>query len=174
MYAFTRDFDKAMNGEIPVGKPTVIIDVGASIGSTVRVFEEYWPNARIIAIEPYPENIKYLKMNVNGVEIIEKAASNFTGTLKMSCDSENTGLAKVGDTGIDVEADTLDNMVEWCDFIKIDVEGHEFEVLEGASRLLGLNPVIEIETYDITQFEHMFNVIQSYRHNHWCWNKPKG
>lgn len=171
LYAFVRDMNATMGMPKSRYDPKIIVDVGASIGSTLICWQTAFPEAEIIGIEPYPENLKYLKMNTNGITVIEKAASNFTGTLRMSCEHENTGLAMVSDEGVEVEADTLDNMIERCDILKIDVEGHDLEVIEGAERLLSTNPYVIIETDDITRYENMFKHIRPLKKsNYSMWN----
>jgi len=170
LYAFMRDIvHENVFTSSASGKPTSIVDVGANIGSTVLLWQSLWPGVDIVAIEPYPESIVYLKKNTDNITIIEKAASNFTGTLNMSCYSDNTGLAKVTKGGLKVPADKLDNMVERCDFLKIDVEGHEFEVLEGATRLLKQNPYVLIETDSPSKL--MFDNIKKINElNYLMWN----
>jgi len=152
LYCYLRDINNIhKNGFIvPVFAPKTIIDVGANIGYTVMCWKSLWPDAEITAIEPVPENVEYLRKNVPAdVTIIEAAAHSKKGTLCMETSSINTGLAKVSETGISVDAITLDSVMTKCDFLKIDVEGHEVSVLEGAKKLIESRPIIIIETKNI-------------------------
>ena len=45
-------------------EPRVIIDAGAHIGLTSAYFADMYPNARIVAIEPEPENFRLLERNI--------------------------------------------------------------------------------------------------------------
>lgn len=66
-----REFNAAAYDEVVAGDcyrlgdlnfaPTAIIDVGANVGSFTHRCKEYWPNARIVAIEPHPDNFAKLQ-----------------------------------------------------------------------------------------------------------------
>lgn len=177
--AFCRDYDRVFPtiSELMKDKPVTIVDVGANIGTTVICFKLVYPDAKVIAIEPFPKNIPYLRKNtahLSDITIIEKAASDHTGILNMSCESDNTGLAKVVETGIEVECDTLDNMVDSCDLIKIDVEGHEEYVFHGATRLIKTKPMILVETRAPKKFRDVYeNHKRISKNDYVFWNGEK-
>ncbi|MGQ9460515.1 MAG: FkbM family methyltransferase [Candidatus Bathyarchaeaceae archaeon] len=133
------------------------MDVGASIGDTTVPFAmKVGENGCVIAVEPEPTNIAYLKANVfpfKNVHIIKKAAWNCHEKVKLYLHDLPTGHSmfdKFNDY-IEVEADTLDNMVKGLvrnvDFLKIDVQGVELQALEGAERLLESVKKLVVETH---------------------------
>jgi hypothetical protein len=66
------------------------------------------------------------------------ALGNHTGVVRMKRTDENTGMAHVDDDG-DVIADIrrLDDLgLPKVDFIKIDVEGYEAEIIRGGARVI--------------------------------------
>lgn len=116
------------------------IDVGANVGiwsySLIGKFE------KIIGYEPSAQNIECLRKNVgNEIEIRTKAVANFTGQADFHQAGKNCGDGKLCRPGINasytVEVVTLDNEnLENVDLIKIDVQGWEYEVLQGAVGIL--------------------------------------
>ena len=60
-----------------LGKPRWIVDLGSNIGLSLRLWREHYPEASILAVEPDPDNVRILRMNVpevgNGRVIVEQA-----------------------------------------------------------------------------------------------------
>jgi len=130
----------------------VVIDVGAYVGMfTVQASDKVGPRGRVVAIEPAPENFKHLQGNTGGlgnVVRVQKAAYNYTGEGKLSISRASPCHTLVYDhkDGIQVEVITLDRLAQdlgllKVDFIKIDAEGSELGILEGAEILLRNNNV---------------------------------
>jgi FkbM family methyltransferase len=145
----------------------VFLDIGANIGA-YALFATLIPTVeRVVAFEANPETVAELKANIalNGlaIEVQDKAVSNAPGAVSFGVVSKFSGANSVVDTSIHgqaafhkqvtVEAVTLDQLFSdpvgrpLC--LKIDVEGHEAQVLEGAKAMLAANrAVIQMEGYD--------------------------
>jgi FkbM family methyltransferase len=111
---------------------------------------------KVIAVEPHPLNIKYLKLNLadfNNVEIISAALWNEKGTVKFNVHGSPSGHSiledKERDSYIEVTSDTLDNLFgdRKIDFAKIDVQGAEAQVLEGGNKFLQTVRKLVVETH---------------------------
>ncbi len=142
-----------------------VIDAGAHIGSfTVMAAGEVGPSGRVVSLEPSNQNFEMLDRNVRSnhltnVNILKLAAGSAEGTGELKLYNRLGGnsfyVRKVPQTGSEhVKITTLDSVFQQLklarvDFVKIDVEGYELEVLTGASKILGdYHPKIVLETHD--------------------------
>lgn len=116
------------------------IDVGANIGIWSYPFVGKF--SKVVGYEPSKQNIECLKENVGtSIEIRTKAVANFEGTADFHQAGKNCGDGKLCRPGINssysVPVVKLDNEdLTEVDLIKIDVQGWELEVLEGAKNLI--------------------------------------
>ncbi len=167
----------------------IIFDIGANTGVYSLAAKAINPASAVYAFEPLQQMFKKLKYNndLNKYDItcIERAASDKngkaliyeTGTDHIAAASLNAETRQYGklDVETEIEAVTLDafieaNGIEKIDLIKIDVECHEPNVLEGYRKYLPLHRpdfLIEVLTDDVGQkverlFEgldyHYFNI----------------
>ncbi|MEN3044236.1 MAG: FkbM family methyltransferase [Candidatus Hydrothermales bacterium] len=124
----------------------VYYDVGAHIGYYTLLFSKF---AKLVySFEPEPRNFYFLKEHIRlnrikNVKILNIAV--YSENKKFNFDvKDNRTEGKIKENGIlKVSAFTLDYLcfkkkLYFPDFIKIDVEGAEFEVLKGAVNLLNL------------------------------------
>ena len=151
-------------------KINYIVDVGAHIGMFALPYTVMFPDAAILCLEPSSSNYPYLKFNCKDCPQIETrriVAHNQTAKIRISAPTvlqrsdvshdANSGLISVygkSDKYAEiVNADTLDNIVKRkVDWLKIDVEGHELAVLDGAERIISRDrPILQIEVRDENQ-----------------------
>jgi FkbM family methyltransferase len=136
-----------------------IIDAGANQGDMAREFAREFPDATIYSFEPFPETyerlvetcarfprIKPMKEALGAVEAIQPlflTQYSLTHSLLPTADEAvkylGSAVAPVGQH--DVRTTTLDAFAESMaiqriDLLKLDVQGYELKVLEGAKRLL--------------------------------------
>jgi len=135
----------------------VVVDVGAHIGRYTLIAAKH--ASRVVSVEPDPSNFAMLISNVKlnhfgNVTPLQLAVSNNpgrrlfflagrgdTGTSSLESGWSWTLDAGVKRREVEVECETLDRLVvslglERIDWLKIDVEGHEIAVLEGAKTAL--------------------------------------
>ncbi|MDA7710662.1 FkbM family methyltransferase [Flavobacteriaceae bacterium] len=123
------------------------VDIGANVGS-YTILASSQVKANSISIEPIQDTYKTLMDNVliNKVEQNVKAFNIGLGSeiskihFTKSLDTINHVATKEEIDTIEVKIDTLDNLLmnEQCpSLIKIDVEGYENEVINGAEKTLG-------------------------------------
>lgn len=135
-----------------------VIDVGANVGHyTWKLAKLVGPQGRVISFEPIPETFATLTGNVCGmrnVTLFNVAASDDHGTVAMELPSDdplNFYRASISEKGsytvMAMPLDALD--VDRCALLKIDAEGHDAQVLEGAAKLIQrCRPMMIVEAWD--------------------------
>jgi FkbM family methyltransferase len=133
----------------------VILDVGANIGTTSAIFSQHVPDGQVYAFEPGPNVFAALQANVatNGLSNVKPfnlAVAAKPGTIRFAEDAAFGHI--VSDcSGCDVAAVSIDDFVrssalKRVDLIKIDVEGFERGVLEGAVETIErFAPIVHME-----------------------------
>jgi FkbM family methyltransferase len=132
------------------------VDVGAAVGLfSLTLARLVGSTGRVVAIEPAERNIQLLKKNVrrNGlqVEVVCAAASCDNGVrdffLTDSSDSHAFFRHPLiaPKSVVKVRTVRLDSLMSELDFLKVDVEGAELDVLAGAGSLLADHPPLIIE-----------------------------
>lgn len=151
-----------------VGKGDCVADLGASIGWYTRFLSDLvGPGGLVCSCEPNSGNFELLsyirrKLRLGNVHIFNVAVSSAKGkTLMKVPRDENTDepdtyrtmavpadSAEASSDSFYVRTEKLDDLVQRrFDFIKCDVEGHELEVLSGASAVLAAGPSWMIEIW---------------------------
>lgn len=124
-----------------------IIDCGSNVGMSIFYFKMLYPHSRILAFEPGEETFACLKENIknnnllNSVQARRAALSNKEGTVEFFYDPANLGSLvmstkqeRVSKKSRSVEATLLSKHIsEEVDFLKMDIEGAELEVIEELS-----------------------------------------
>ena len=171
-----------------------MLDVGANWGAWSCIMGSILPTEMIYSFEPISEPFNILqKRKKNNVFNVAVSAESGTCTLKIPKikgklstyrSSVNHGYTYKDEDGCEyseAQKITIDEFVEnnikiVIGFIKIDVEGHELEVLKGAKKTITENhPImlIEIEQkhYDIS-IKDVLKKISSFGYNIYFFKKP--
>jgi len=132
--------------QVPPG--TTVIDVGANIGFFTRYFAAWTgPTGRVIAIEPEATNFERLQSmlrskGLNGIVVpVHAAAAEHAGQVALTIDRYHPAGHYLSPEGVSTVAVTIDDLVRQhpegrVSFIKIDVQGAELRVLQGATHTL--------------------------------------
>jgi FkbM family methyltransferase len=143
------------------------VDLGASIGEFSNILFEQIPTLRdAYLIEPEERNCEFLCSNIKNKNTLCKVAIgyNFTSGVLVE-DTNNAGgyhlreSLHIGSNLLNVEIKTLEELeLPIVDFIKIDIEGGEFNVIENSSYLQQIK-WIDIEFHgaiDVTYVKKYF------------------
>lgn len=144
-------------GHAPPGG--TVIDVGANLGEwSVPLAKAVGPQGRVLCLEPNLTVAAALSatLRINNwphAAVIEAAASDRDGGQSLLLDAENSGRARLTpEGGVAVRSCRIDALVAAAgltrlDLIKIDVEGHERQVLDGADETTSrFRPVFVFES----------------------------
>lgn len=118
----------------------MFVDGGGYVGDTSRCFLKYCGKPKMIYLwEPDSLNQIIIPKYLRGVdyEIIPKALWNEKAKLKFRADASS--VSKIDKKGeVIVEADSIDNLLgdKSITFIKMDIEGAEYNALLGAKRVI--------------------------------------
>lgn len=139
-----------------------ILDCGANIGMSVIYFKELYPNSEILAFEPDPRIFEVLNRNMksfdlNSVTILNNAVCSHDGVMAFYSQGSDAGRLKnapeIADK-INVDGVRLSKFIDRSiDFLKIDIEGAEYEVLEEIKEKLEFVKNIFIEYHSFVDQE---------------------
>lgn len=122
----------------------VVLDIGANVGNHTLACSEFFD--RVYAVEPYPpvyDRLAARKDVSDRIETFRIALSDRSGTVSFKVPStDNLGVGRIAEDGhLVIETIRGDDFVaaeikDPIDLIKIDVEGHETEVIKGLAETL--------------------------------------
>lgn len=166
-YFFYRDLVKK--------KSPILFDVGANQGQSIDRFRKIFPNVITHSFEPTPKLVKILEekysdentkilpfavsdklanVSLNVYDTIEEGVGNSLHNLNKEYPAKFLRKEKIRSITLDSYA--KEAKITEIDILKIDVQGHEIQVLNGAKKLLSENSIkiIELEmmfdnTYDV-------------------------
>lgn len=140
-----------------------IIDCGANIGLSVIYMKKQYPNAEIVAFEPDNQNFELLTKNVEAggyknIELRKEAVwtenttvhFSSTGTTDSHISTKNSGSVEVATKRL------KDLFTRKIDFLKIDIEGAEYQVLKDIAEKLDLVDNMFIEYHGSFEENNQF------------------
>jgi FkbM family methyltransferase len=145
-----------------IPKGALVVDVGANVGFMTEVFAHMaGPSGCIIAIEPEERNFADLRRRTGGgripgrILLVHGVAAGERGTMRLALNPLHPADHKIADEGVPVAAVTLDQLLEELEplpklaLVKIDVQGAEMMVLDGAADTLARRrPAFYVEVDD--------------------------
>lgn len=164
-----------------ISKNDIVFDIGANIGHYTYAFEQLTKSEYIYSFEPIPQlfdnlTLLFPKINLSKIAFSDKGKEVAEFKIPIINNNEYATRGKLDidliepqETNyniIKVSCDTVDNFVKdnnmtKIDFIKIDVEGHEFEVIKGAlNTIINFRPILLIE---IEQRHHDFSINEVFK-----------
>lgn len=152
----------------------VIFDCGTNVGMSVLYFKEIHPGARIVAFEAEPEIINVLgsnlqQNNITDIEVIPKAVwKDYEGVWFGSESADSSSIYSKAEKK-KIPSVRLKDYLEkekQIDFLKIDIEGAETEVLDDCRNSLSnvRNLFVEFHSY-IGNTQGLADIIRIFEEN---------
>lgn len=156
----------------------LMIDIGANIGSHALQFKTNFPELEIWCFEPYFENFELLRQNVKNFKDIKSfnvglgsstsvvnfsnGEANNSGSVSITSNDENANIV--------IRLDDIYFYNKKISMIKIDVEGHEYSVVEGSLNTIKKHkPLIWIEDFTRDTIELLksigYQIIEEQKHS---------
>jgi FkbM family methyltransferase len=136
----------------------LIVDLGANIGAAMALFAHAFPSARIIGVEPDPSNAALCRRNVEPwetrCEVVEAAAWPDEGNIRLTGEASSAFKVDTGAGGREVPAVSLTTLLqryaadEAVDYLKMDVEGTERELLSRGTGWIERVRCVSVEVHE--------------------------
>lgn len=155
----------------------IVVDIGAAFGFyTILASQMVGQKGRVIAIEPQPESFQMLNSNIklnklSNVKTLNYAVYSNETKLKLYNTYSVLPERAVKNTSeySEIKANTLDNLlfqignIDEVNWIKIDVEGAELEVLKGATNMLfkSKDLTILIEVHNLENNKNLYEDVMT-------------
>lgn len=140
-------------------RPHRIIDAGAFEGEWTRTVRRVFPETEVLMVEPQPEREPALSAVIRelpGVRWRRALLGAGPGTARFLVEATNSRVLTgdwtppAGSRVVELPIETLADLSQQedfsdCDFIKLDLQGHELQALAGAGELFGRCEVFQVE-----------------------------
>jgi len=168
---------------LPNNNDFVILDIGSNDGTSIQMFRRYFPEIRLVAVDP----IEKPRFKLKNVTLIKSALSDEVGVrnlvtpvingkqlsqyssfykdrmIDQICFDMNLEKEKFSTIITEVNFNTVDNLDIQPFFIKIDVEGAELLVLKGAAEIIDkMAPVILVEIQNQENYKEIKNFLSKF------------
>lgn len=149
----------------------VIFDIGANTGSYALLCQQINPHAQIFCFEPHPQTFSLLEKQVQNnknIKIFNLALSNKSGKLALYdyqdkrnsrhatlCQDVIETVTNQTSTNFEVSVSTVDDIItehqiKKIQLLKVDVEGHDLQVLQGAKYAIA-NDIVQAIQFEFTK-----------------------
>jgi FkbM family methyltransferase len=152
--------------ELPfeVPSPRLIVDFGANIGVTATWLALRYGCERVVAVEPVSENATLARRNLcrNGIRAeVHEGVIGATGDVAHFAASQDSTVGRIAEEGLEVMVLSPDQLIgeNEVGLMKIDIEGAEFELLNGAPAWLDRVQLVVAELHP--QFADISRVVRA-------------
>lgn len=144
LHSYRDIFEKELYRFTTENKKPIIFDCGSNIGLSIIYFKQIYPQSKIIAFEPDQTNFDLLELNIlnnnlKNIELIKAAV--WTENSEISFDSNESEASRISESGAGNKVKSVrlnDLLQEYAeiDFLKIDIEGAEWHVMQDIASTL--------------------------------------
>jgi len=137
-------------------RPGIILDVGANIGLAAALFAHYNRDRTIYCFEPLPSNVALIRRNCPNAHVVPCAVGAAPGRVRLDVDADGVMASRIPcrwpTSPAEFDVISLDQFVAAegigeVALLKIDAEGMEDDILDGAAATLGRTHRVVLETH---------------------------
>jgi FkbM family methyltransferase len=144
LHSYKEIFEKEIYCFASAKAAPLIIDCGSNIGLSILYFKQLFPKSCILAYEPDPSNFNLLRQNIErnnltSVKLNEAAIWTIDGEISFEANQSEASHISETQSGKRVKCVRLNNLLsqfEEVDFLKIDIEGAESQVINDSKENL--------------------------------------
>jgi len=134
--------------------PSKILDIGAHVGDWYKTIKTIYPNSEVLSIEANPNCTTQLsRTNPNSMILCLGKEEGTTKFYINVSDPYCTGASMYkeqtefydGSTGVTLPVATLDSLNQQFDFIKMDVQGAELDIIKGGENVIKNATILQLE-----------------------------
>jgi FkbM family methyltransferase len=146
----------------------VILDAGANIGMAAVWFHHHNPDREIFCFEPLSANAAMIRLNCPQAKVFEVALGAGEQNIHLRVDPQQVMASAIPcawqtvDQQFSVTSlDTIGQNEQWSEIalLKLDVEGMEGEILEGATETLQKTHHVIVETHNVQLHEQTVRIL---------------
>ena len=161
------------------------IDVGSSFGTYSLFVSKFFPKSNIFSFEPNKEYFEIQKKNIKinnfkNINLFQKACFNANSLLSFKNSGGGSHLVIKKDKHPKVNTVVLDKFIKKKNnigYVKIDVEGAEFRVIEGLKKIISTSrPLVQVElSYSfLKRFQNSItDVFNFFKKHKYCFIRKK-
>ncbi len=125
-----------------INQNDVVIDIGAHIGLFTLYASQFCTKGSIFSFEPMKDNYELLLENIKlnnleQVKFFNLAVSNSNDPIKLFINDDESGHSMFSQSSQNLTVNSIslkrifdENQIEYCNFLKLDCEGAEYEIIK--------------------------------------------
>jgi FkbM family methyltransferase len=160
-----------------------MFDIGSNGGSFIKAVRSLFTNSKLYAFEPHPILFKHITDTFPEVIANNSCCGSFNGSVDINIPSTSVAISSILNRPLfkelkdqiifkhvskctRIDSYCAENNIEFIDYIKIDVEGYEYNVLQGLEEMLKQNKVscghFEVTINELYPMQFAYDMLEKY------------
>ncbi len=163
-------FFRQVYGVTKLESKGVVLDIGANIGLVAALINYYNPGVQIHCFEPLGDNARMIRMNCPSAMVNQVALGAEEGVVSLEVDQNGVMASRISRplptqqisfTVMPLDQYVDENEITDVALIKLDAEGMELEILNGAARTLDITRSVVMETHGSDRHQVVISCLEA-------------